>query len=97
MSRFECDESPGPLMEPDPDHIETVHEAWTSYMAAAYPHGMGVLARRELRRAFYMGAWSMLSNVAVASQIEAPGGSAVMKNLWDEISAFVDKVQAHQD
>jgi hypothetical protein len=97
MNNPEALESLDTSLGPDPDHIETVREAWTSYVAAAYPHGIGLMARRELRRAFYMGAWAMLCDLAEASQFEPPGGQEAMKRLWDEISDFVDQVRANRD
>ena len=80
---------------PDRDHIETVREAWSSYVAAAYPdERLGTIQRRELRRAFYMGAWAMMTNLALATDRDEAAADKEMIRLWDEVNEFVDQVRA---
>jgi hypothetical protein len=83
------------LVEPDRDHIESVREAWTSYAAAAYPdEHLGMIPRREMRRAFYMGAWAMMINLAVATDLDESQADAQLTRLWEELNEFVDQVRS---
>lgn len=79
--------------DPDPDHVETVREAWTSYVDAAFPHGVGLVQRQELRRAFYMGSWAMFCTIAQLAQLGEPAGSVAMDRIWDEINQFAEQVR----
>jgi hypothetical protein len=70
---------------------------WAKFEAACFPGGVGEVQRREMRRAFYAGAQSILFRVIESFAPESEPTAEdlqIMTDLHQELSDFADDVKA---
>lgn len=71
-----------------------VADGWRSYAEHVLPAGVSELQRQETRRAFYAGAWEMLSRMADLGDDDVPedAGVRVLEATRRELVAFKESV-----
>ncbi len=70
----------------------SVAEMWASFAVNVMPLGVSKIQKRELRRAFYAGAWGMLMGCMSLSSRDAKDVLKVLEDLRREREAFRDSV-----
>jgi hypothetical protein len=70
--------------------MKTIAEMWQSYDRDVLPPEAGEVQRRETKRAFYAGVWSLLQQFkAVGSDdISEAQGAAILEAIQQEVGAF---------
>lgn len=76
-----------------PQHDRLKRE-WVSFANAVIPHGAPLVQRREMRRAFYAGAQTMLTLCAAlgAEEYSEQEGAQVLEELTQELQKFLSRV-----
>jgi hypothetical protein len=86
------------LTPPDPAAgMKTIREQWQSFArAVGQSPNARTVQRRELRRAFYAGFYSMLTTAQAigALAVSDEEGAALLVALWAEAEAFNRDVRA---
>jgi hypothetical protein len=78
---------------------QRIRESFDAYLNRVGLGGDGLVQRRELRRAFYAGAWEVL-NAAGASRVEdglSNAGADLMRSLRAECEEFGTRVFEGRD
>jgi hypothetical protein len=75
--------------------MKTIADEWQEFSAMTQPSNAGAVQRTETRRAFYGGAWAMLTMLTRATdQLSEDDVVKYLSQLERESRAFNDDVQA---
>jgi hypothetical protein len=76
--------------------VMTIKEQWESYVRAVMPASVGQVQLQETRRAFYAGAYAMITALTAGVSDEAemtPQDVNVMESLHRELEQFYSDVK----
>lgn len=75
---------------------DRIREAWTDFATAVIPAGASEVQRVEMRRAFYGGAWAMLTMfMAIGTdEVSEDDGVRWLEEVKQECEAFTRDVTA---
>ncbi len=74
--------------------VTTIEGAWTLYVAACFPKGMGDLQHEESRKVFYAACDWVLKRLIAESAKPDDEAADLLSNLLDQIQQFVVATKA---
>lgn len=80
--------------------MKTVDELWKSFEKAIIPEGAPDLQRREMKKAFYGGAWSMmhtfLAMTEIAEKLEKENkGQEAKEQAMNQLDAIMKEMEEY--
>lgn len=75
--------------------MNTVKDEWDAFSDQVIPKTAPEVQHREMKRAFYAGAASILSiQLNIGDEIDNNAGAAILKGLYEELLLFVKRAES---